>query len=411
MVKVSIIIPIYNAAKYLRQCMDSLLQQTYSDFEIICVDDESTDESYTILKEYEKQDERIRVAVQKNQYAGVARNNGIKLATGKYLLFLDADDFFCEDMLEQLVSKAEEDKADILAFDAYEYDEQSQKITEKNFLRSYLFGEGVKSAEDIAEHIFEFVTPAPWNKFFLRKFVMEHQLEFQKLRKTNDLYFVYSALTYAKRISVLDKKMLYYRINNADSLQGMRESSAEIYAGKALNALYERLLESGHLEQFWNSFKRMAMNILVYNIGKVNGTSVFVAHCNGLRMMMLDKLRFSETIIQSEFLNGIYKNENMIIYGAGKIGKTVINILRLLHGYEKSNLIVAVSKVQGNPLEIDGVKVLELLSIPQDDRKQLVLVANADDKTACRMLEYARSNGFDRVTRISDEEILRSIWM
>ena len=92
--KVSVIIPVYNVEDYLRQCLDSVINQTLKDIEIICVDDGSTDKSLEILHEYEKKDSRITVLTQKNQYAGVARNVGMSVATGKYFVFLDSDDFF-----------------------------------------------------------------------------------------------------------------------------------------------------------------------------------------------------------------------------------------------------------------------------------------------------------------------------
>lgn len=84
---VSVIIPIYNAEPYIEQCLDSLLKQTFQNYEIICIDDGSEDCSYEILKKYEKSDSRVRAYSQKNQFAGVARNIGIEKAKGKYLLF------------------------------------------------------------------------------------------------------------------------------------------------------------------------------------------------------------------------------------------------------------------------------------------------------------------------------------
>ena len=94
MAKVSVIIPVYNVEPYLKQCMDSVVGQTLKDIEIICVDDGSTDGSLDILKEYATEDSRIQIIEQKNAGAGAARNNGMRHATGKYLSFLDSDDFF-----------------------------------------------------------------------------------------------------------------------------------------------------------------------------------------------------------------------------------------------------------------------------------------------------------------------------
>lgn len=97
MAKVSVIIPVYNVEPYLKQCMDSVVGQTLKDIEIICVDDGSTDGSLDILKEYATEDSRIQIIEQKNAGAGAARNNGMRHATGKYLSFLDSDDFLCRE--------------------------------------------------------------------------------------------------------------------------------------------------------------------------------------------------------------------------------------------------------------------------------------------------------------------------
>ena len=99
---ISVIVPMYNAEIYLRQNLDSILNQTLKDIELICVDDGSTDSTLKILKEYQEKDSRIIIIQQKNQKAGIARNNGLKVAKGKYIIFLDADDFFKDTMLEEL---------------------------------------------------------------------------------------------------------------------------------------------------------------------------------------------------------------------------------------------------------------------------------------------------------------------
>ena len=100
MIKVSVIIPVYNVEQYLRPCLDSVLNQTLKNIEIICIDDGSTDDSLKILMEYAEKDNRITILKQKNKGAGVARNYGMSIATGEYFLFLDSDDFFSETLLQ-----------------------------------------------------------------------------------------------------------------------------------------------------------------------------------------------------------------------------------------------------------------------------------------------------------------------
>ena len=125
---VSVIIPVYNVEQYLRQCIDSVRALTLFDIEIICVNDSSTDGSLKILEEYAQKDERIKVVTQPNGGAGAARNRGLSMASGKYLSFLDSDDFFEPEMLELAYQKAEEDKADFVVFNSDQYYTDKKKF-------------------------------------------------------------------------------------------------------------------------------------------------------------------------------------------------------------------------------------------------------------------------------------------
>ena len=119
--KVSVIIPVYNSSEYIRHCLDSLLSQTLEDIEILCVDDGSTDDSLSILEEYSRKDERVRVLTQENAGAGAARNHGLREARGKYLSFLDSDDYFEPDMLEKARKYIIHYKADFVVFGSDQY--------------------------------------------------------------------------------------------------------------------------------------------------------------------------------------------------------------------------------------------------------------------------------------------------
>ena len=125
-IKVSVILPVYNVEKYLKQCLDTIVGQTLKEIEILCVDDGSTDDSVQILKEYEQKDHRIKVLSQKNAGAGAARNLGLRHASGKYLSFLDSDDFFEPDMLETAYEQAERYQAEMVVFRSNQY------LTEKD---------------------------------------------------------------------------------------------------------------------------------------------------------------------------------------------------------------------------------------------------------------------------------------
>lgn len=126
MIDVSVIIPVYNTAPYLKTCLNSILNQTLTNIEIICIDDGSTDQSLMILKYYAKIDSRIKILVQKNQGAGAARNYGMKVAHGRYLSFLDSDDFFHPNLLKKSVFLADKTKADIVIYKINMFDNKKK---------------------------------------------------------------------------------------------------------------------------------------------------------------------------------------------------------------------------------------------------------------------------------------------
>ena len=111
--KISIIIPIFNSEEFINECLNSLIRQTFKNFEVICINDDSNDNSLTILKEFEKKDERIHIFSQKNTGAGIARNVGMEKSKGEYLLFLDSDDIFEVIMLEELYAKIKQNEKEI----------------------------------------------------------------------------------------------------------------------------------------------------------------------------------------------------------------------------------------------------------------------------------------------------------
>ena len=120
-IKISVVMPIYNASDYLKPAIDAVLGQTLRDIELICVDDGSTDNSLAIIKEYQQGDERVRIVTESNAGPSIARNKGLARARGKYVIFLDADDFYEHTLLEKLYGLAEEKNLDIAIckFDIY----------------------------------------------------------------------------------------------------------------------------------------------------------------------------------------------------------------------------------------------------------------------------------------------------
>ena len=218
---VSVIIPAYNARRFLRQCMDSIIAQTLTDIEVICVDDGSTDGTAKIMDEYACRDKRVTWFFRENEGKGAAaaRNDGIDHATGKYLAILDSDDYFEPVHLEKLVDRAEETGADLVICDAQGFDSRTGNPTYNAvcYPQGELPDKYVFNVLDYPDKIFQISTTAAWNGLYRRAFVEKHKIRFQRVIMTDDLYFSFSARVLAKKISVVNEKLIHYRMNSGIS--------------------------------------------------------------------------------------------------------------------------------------------------------------------------------------------------
>ena len=260
-VKFSVVIPIYNCEEFLGECIDSILMQTYQDFEIICVDDGSTDKTPEILEEYAKKDKRITVITQEQKGAGAARNAGLERAMGEYVYFPDSDDICNLDLLQLVEERIKRFQPEIVVFQAKEIHNETKKET----LMYVKFPEGYDmfSAEDYADEICTSFMVAPWNKVFSRGFLVENDLKCQEIARTNDLALTCSALAIAKRICTISQVLYTHRVGLQTNLQSHNDKSPlDFY--KALKLLHERIKNLAN-EKVEKNFRNLAVNIIFFN--------------------------------------------------------------------------------------------------------------------------------------------------
>ena len=219
MVEISVLIPTYNVEKYIRECLDSAVNQTFEDMEIICIDDKSTDRTLEIINEYALNDSRIR-AYENNEHKGVSytRNCLLNLAKGKYIYFLDSDDYIELNTLEKLYDLAEEKSLDIIIFKLMNFKDLTKRKFKDEYIEMCYLEKSMKDKifdyEDVKEFAVEMCVDLP-GKFFKRDLIKD--IEFPNGYIFEDVPFFFEALLKAKRVYFL-REYLYHRRERRKSI-------------------------------------------------------------------------------------------------------------------------------------------------------------------------------------------------
>ncbi len=207
MIKISVIIPVYNVEMYLRECLDSILNQTFSDFEIICVNDGATDSSLQILNEYARTDKRITVVNQKNSGPSVSRNKGIQLAKGEYIAFIDSDDYLLNnDYLEKLYNACEKHGADIAVASIIRGNDRKSV----NILKI----DSEKIVSDYREKLRICDVPKSnyvWNKLYKKSSWLNSGLRFPEGMLYEDIWLTHKILFYTGKLVAVPDIAYFYR--------------------------------------------------------------------------------------------------------------------------------------------------------------------------------------------------------
>lgn len=222
-IKISIIVPVYNVEKYLEKCLSSLTGQSLSEIEIICINDGSTDDSGRILEHFAEKDKRIILLNQNNKGVSAARNAGIAQAGGKYIAFVDSDDYVDEELCEETYRLIEKNKADILVFGGEVFaEEEIEDVYLKEAFSFFQQNLNVKSAfyaEDSVGALMECTGSWPliWNKLYKRELVLKSGGFSEALELGEDEAFLFSIFPLAERIIYTDKKYYHYLRNRPES--------------------------------------------------------------------------------------------------------------------------------------------------------------------------------------------------
>jgi len=257
-VTISIIMPVYNSALYLRPCLDCIISQSLTDFEVICINDGSTDNSLNILTEYANKDTRLRILNKKNSGAADCRNLGLSKAIGKYCIFLDSDDLFSPYLLEKLYLQIYKADADICFCDYSILFNGNKSRVQTNFEIQNPF-----NPNDNLEQLFQITHPVCWNKLYKTEFLKKHQLQFLNQSSSNDISFVHSSLVLASSITFIQEALIEYRFNNINSITSNTNNKIP-NVFNAYNELFKIITHQPQSENYFESFYTSLNDVLSY---------------------------------------------------------------------------------------------------------------------------------------------------
>ena len=310
MLKVSVIIPVYNVENYLEECLDSIINQTLKDIEIICINDGSTDNSLEILNDYASKDSRIKVLTQENKGLSATRNHGLKLAEGEYIYFMDSDDILELTALEELygISKNDEE-CDIVIFKLINfYDDSNEKFIsnyyEMEFLRK--FKNKYFSYKDVGIKIFDVAVSIP-GKFFKRDLL--HDLTFPEGLIFEDNLFFTEAFLKSKKMYFYDKHLYNRRIRDKSITQTPTIKFADSIT------IINKMIELTKEFDVYDTYK-----VKLFEKKMSSGFSRFAAVCDE------DKEEYFN-ILKDDFksFNEEFKNDSTLNLEAGERSKLILN--------------------------------------------------------------------------------------
>lgn len=254
MTTVSIIMPVYNPGEFLHIAIEGILNQTYKDLELICINDASTDSSQDMLLQYTKQDSRVRLHVNRyNCGAAYSRNIGITLARGKYIFFVDADDVFDETLIENLVTTAIQENSDMV-YVAYDIFKGSHVGNVDNRHRYFFFSKVLSLQIKSKDHRKAFLRDmqmAPYSRLYKKEFIENNRLRFQELRSSNDVYFGTISALLSDKIAHTEEYVHLIHVREHDSVSRISNNRNPFDNFKA----YKYIKDQMHKREIWDGYK------------------------------------------------------------------------------------------------------------------------------------------------------------
>lgn len=399
--KISIIIPVYNVEEYLRECLDSVLGQTFQSIEIICVNDASTDNSLEILRAYQAIYSNISIlSHEKNSGLSAARNTGLEKASGKYVMFVDSDDMILTNACEELYQMAEKYKTDIIYFNMKLLNEKGDRSWTQNV--KYNNHTEVLSGKEMFCNFVEEKgrKEQVWRQFFNRDFLGRHHISFYEGILHEDNLFSFLTAMKAERVFDINKEYYLYR-QRAGSIMSAKSNKRAESVFLILNEMYFYW----HTHEF-SEREHKAIAALFHSLFRKffqlrkdcdSNTQLMVgSYAEKLLYSLLDEKYKKYFWLSEEQLERLRCAKYIIVYGAGVMADEVFNEL----GNRNIKIdSVAVSKLEGNPKVFHGidVKVIDELSAYKEKAEVIIGV---NEKYVDEIKYNLRKYGFKKLIKL-----------
>lgn len=291
MVEISVILPVYNSEEYLMQCLESILNQTFKDIEILCIDDGSSDGSLDILKDFEKADDRITVISQENMGVAKTRNGALNLVNGNYVYFMDSDDYLDKNAFKKLHDNIASNNSDFCIlkaifvngseeykFPAFDLDNEFGHVNFNKFTFTY---------KDIKSHVLNDLF-APWFKLYDADFLKSSDdFTFPEIKSYSDAPFHVKTMLNASKISFVPEYLYYYREND-ESL--VHSSSNTVNFFELADIIVDYLVENNFFDEFKEEFNAFKVVKLVYYMGFTDSEEYYSRAKNELSKLEVSSL-------------------------------------------------------------------------------------------------------------------------
>ena len=389
MIKITLIIPVYNVEKYIEECLSSCINQTLKEIEIICVDDCSPDNSIKLIENYAKTDSRIRIIRHKeNLGLGGARNTGIEEANGEYIWFIDSDDFISQESCQILYDTAKKNNVEILTFNGinFETDENGNKLySESPYYNEFPKNININIKRNLS--ILDNYFPVSAVHYIAkREFISQYKFRTHVYYEDTD----FTPILFSECLTLRSICFTaYHRRINPESITQSKMTEKKVF---------DRILVHDSLINYLNN-KKIGKNCFLYKLAKScimeanNWSSIIAVNSNIEIEKKLKQTSFG--MLDEELINKIKNYSTLIVYGAGKISKLILHDLKICYN---GKILVCVTEKMEQDSFFEGYKVFSINEIYENQNGYdcCVLVA-VGQKNKMEMFDNAVKVGFSSV--------------